>query len=603
MNLALLGLLLAITSATGWQTYTNTNFVNDIAGSDTLLVVATRGGVYALDPEELRILRTVVNSDGLPANICNTLELDPEGNIWVATDGGGVGVIIRDSTRARPYRPNDMPDIVTAIARDGTRLLFGSDRGLYVVETHGTWLDFDDDVIRRYSVVNRPELLSDRVLSLAVLGEYWVGTNVGVTRIGKGLDEWRAWRRPLGDSVKAIAGWRDTALVATEYGVARLRDTSFVAVFRFGAARRVFDLEVSATDLYVATDTGLYHTEGLDSTRLRLIAGGDSRAVYAGERLWVGLGGALDRGNGLRYSVSGQSWQTFSTGGIASGLVTAVGFSPTSGDLHACHYYSWRGFSRIDPVTGAVALKPGVLPLTLQLACDSKGRVWSTHFGLDGGLSYYDPDEDRWEKVQWGTSSAWNIITAFGIDHHDTKWMFNADGVVVAIDSVGEQVSFDIPGLAPPPGGGYDFATDRRGRAWLGLTVGLVMIDYAGTLHDRSDDRYAVLTEGLPSREIRSVAVDADDRVWAATSQGAAVYNGSEFAVYNTGNSGLLSNSVFRVRTDASGRVWLLTEAGLSLFDPVSGRWTSYTPQNSGLPANTDNISGFYSSLDIDRVR
>lgn len=596
-------LFLALAGAVGWQSYTNTNFVNDIAGSDTLLIVATRGGVYDLDPERLQVLRTVVNSDGLPANLVNALALDPDGNVWVGTDGGGVGVILRDSTRALNYRPNDLPDVITSIARDGDRLLFGTELGLYVAETFGSWLDFQDDIIRRYSVVNRPELLSDRVLSLAVLDGYWVGTNVGVTRVDPGFTDWQGWRRPLGDSVKAIAGWRDTVLVATEYGVARFADSAFVPVFRFNPVRKVFDLELAPPDLYVATDTGLYHADRLDSSRVRLIVGGDSRAVYAGQRLWVGLGGALDRGNGLRYSVTGQSWQTFSTGGIASGMVTGVAFSPVTGDLHVSHYLTYRGFSRINPATGAVELKAGILPLTLQIACDSRGRVWNTHFAAAGGLSYYDPETDLWDKVQWGASSGWNIITAFGLDHLDTKWVSNADGIIVAVDSAGRQAVFDISGLAPPPGGGYDFATDRQGRAWLGLTVGLVMIDYRGTLHDPSDDRYAVLTDGLPSREVRSVAVDSDDQVWAATPQGAAVYDGTGFRVYTAGNSGLLSNNVFRVRVDGSGRVWLLTEAGLSMLDPVSGRWTSYTPQSSGIPANTAGVSGFYTSLDIDRRR
>jgi ligand-binding sensor domain-containing protein len=602
MNLVI-GIALALVGASGWQTYTNTNFVNDIAGSDSLLVVATRGGVYAFDPQGLQILRTIVNSDGLPANLCNAVALDPAGNAWVATAGGGVGVIPRDSTRGLAYRPNDMPEVVTCVGRDGDRLLFGSDRGLYVVETFGSWLDFNDDLVRRYTVAGQRELLSDRVLSVAVLGEYWVGTNVGVTRVDTGLSVWHGFRRPLGDSVKAIAAWRDTLLVATEQGVARFRDTSFVPVFRFSPARKVFDLEVSEPDIYVATDTGLYHTEGPDSSRLRLIAGGDSRAVFAGQRLWVGLGGSVDRGNGLRYSISGQSWQSFSTGGIASGLVTGVAFSPVTGDLFSCHFTSYRGLSRIDPLTGGVALKAGVTGLALQAAADSRGRVWFAHFAADGGLSWYDPAEDKWTKLQWGASSGWNIIDAFGIDRHDTKWVFNADGVVVAVDSAGEQVEFDVPGLAPPPGGGYDFATDRRGRAWLGLTVGLVRIDYAGTLLDRSDDRYSVLTEGLPSKEVRSVAVDADDNVWAATPQGAAVYDGSRFRVFTTGNSGLLSNNVYRVRADASGRMWLLTDAGLSVYDPVSGRWIGYTPQNSGLPANIEGVNGFYTALAIDQDR
>jgi len=156
---------------------------------------------------------------------------------------------------------------------------------------------------------------------------------------------------------------------------------------------------------------------------------------------------------------------------------------------------------------------------------------------------------------------------------------------------------FEVAGLAPPPGGLYEFAFDSRGRAWLGLTVGLVMIDYGGTLHDRSDDSDTVLVGGLPSSEVRSVAVDGQDRVWVATPQGAATWNGSSFQVFTTANSGILANNVYRVRVDASDRVWLLTEAGLSIYDQVARNWTSFTPQNSGLIANLQGFVGFYSAM------
>jgi hypothetical protein len=218
----------------------------------------------------------------------------------------------------------------------------------------------------------------------------------------------------------------------------------------------------------------------------------------------------------------------------------------------------------------------------------------------------FSPDSGTWRKVQWGASSSWNIIDAFGLDQDDTKWVFNGGGTVVAVDSADKQTVFEVAGLAPPPGGLYEFAFDSRSRVWLGLTVGLVMIDYAGTLHDRSDDSDTVLTRGLPSSEVRSVAVDGQEQVWVATPQGAAVWDGSSFRVFSTANSGILADNVYRVRVDASDRVWLLTESGLSIYDQVVRTWASFTPQNSGLIANLQGIVGFYSAMalsnDLGRV-
>jgi len=145
----------------------------------------------------------------------------------------------------------------------------------------------------------------------------------------------------------------------------------------------------------------------------------------------------------------------------------------------------------------------------------------------------------------------------------------------------------------------YEFAFDARGRVWLGLNVGLIMIDYNGTLTDQSDDSDTVLVGGLPSAEVRSVAVDGQDNVWVATSSGAAMWDGASFQVFSTANSGILANNVYRVRVDASDRVWMLTESGLSIYDQVARNWTSFTPQNSGLIANVQSTVLFYSALTL----
>ena len=87
MTLALVVVFLA---APQWQSFTNTNFVNSIHGSDSLLVLATRGGVYFLDPTGPAVLRTVVNADGLPANTCLDLAVDSRGNVWCENEAGEI---------------------------------------------------------------------------------------------------------------------------------------------------------------------------------------------------------------------------------------------------------------------------------------------------------------------------------------------------------------------------------------------------------------------------------------------------------------------------------------------------------------------------------
>ena len=89
-------LLIALVAAVGtsdWQSYTNTNFISDMVGTDSVLYLATYGGVASLDILPGPALRrTFVNTDGLPTNRCLCIGRDASGNLWVGTDGGGLAV-------------------------------------------------------------------------------------------------------------------------------------------------------------------------------------------------------------------------------------------------------------------------------------------------------------------------------------------------------------------------------------------------------------------------------------------------------------------------------------------------------------------------------
>ncbi len=593
----MIALLIALVAAVGtsdWRTYTNTNFISDMEGTDSVLYLATYGGVAALDILPGPALRrTFTNSDGLPTNCCLCIGQDASRNLWVGTDGGGLAVIEPDSGRVSQYRPNDLALRIRTLTWDGTRVLCGSDQGLYLIETRGTWLDFDDDSIVRFTTTRVPELLSDQILCVGSLDQYWVGTNRGVVAVDRDFQTWTPYQRPFGDSVRAVAMWHDSLLLATERGLAIRESTGFRPVVEFEQPTEVYELAVSGPRIYLATKSGLYEGDAADSTRFSVILNEDTRALHFADALWVGCGGNDLHGSGLRYAFSGQSWNSYSNNCIWSAAISDCAVD-SIGDIYLCH---GGGAVTVVDSTGRVSVIWSVLSTPVQVRVDSKGRLWLAHFASDGGLAVYNPADGSWRKVQWGASSSWTIIDAFGLDQHDTKWVFNGGATVVAVDSAFQQTVFEVPGLGPPPGGLYEFAFDSRGRVWLGLNVGLVMIDYAGTLSDRSDDSNTILVGGLPSAEVRSVAVDGQDNIWVATSNGAAMWNGSSFQVFSTANSGILVNNVYRVRVDASDRVWLLTESGLSIYDQVARSWSSFTPQNSGLIANTQGSVRFYSAI------
>lgn len=192
-----------------------------------------------------------------------------------------------------------------------------------------------------------------------------------------------------------------------------------------------------------------------------------------------------------------------------------------------------------------------------------------------------------------------NVIAGLGVDRHDTKWVFNQAGTIIAIDSSDDQEVFAVPGVLPPNGGAYDFAFDAQDRVWFGTMNGLAMIDYRGTLHDPSDDSFAFFTT---STNVQSVAIDPDGRPWIATSQGGGVLINGSFTMYTTATPGILSNTVSRVRIDTWGNVWFLTDKGISLFDPHRQRW-SQPDNNRGLIPNLSQRNAFYTWLQLDENR
>lgn len=581
-----------------WQTYTNIDFITDICGDDSTLFLATTGGVVILQTKpEPKVKKVLAHTDGLGVNRCLSVAQDSEGNLWVATYGAGLAVISKDLTEVWSYPLYELPTKIRVVAVAGSRVIAGTEQGLFVIETRGTPVDFSEDRLRRFTVGETRELLSNQILAIGVIDSCcWIGTNQGVSCVDTGFSRWQGFRRPLGDSVSAIGFLPGKKVVlATEAGLVIRESSGFQPLWTFSSVKKVRDIAVCGDDIYLATTDTVFKVDTTGRAQPFFI--NPSQSLWAGETFWVGGGGSEEGGQGLFYLKSGQSWQRVALGCIYSAVITDCAFGK-DGSSYLTHNSNW--VSRILPDAGGIQIIRSPLSWAVQIRCDSKGKLWLSHF-YPGGVSVFDPVTNTWKTITW--SGKKNIIQAFGLDRFDTKWVFNQNGTVVALDSTNRQVEFILPELVPPPGGGYEFAFDSKNRVWLGLTNGLEEFNYGGTLFDPSDDRHTLHTAGLPSTEVRSVAVDNNDNVWVATPQGGAVWNGSGFRVYNTANSPLLSNDLYRVRVDGAGRVWFLSDLGLSIFDVATRRWTNYTPQNSGILPNPQGLAGFYTALDLDDYR
>jgi streptogramin lyase len=598
---ALLILLMAANGLTGkWQTYTNTNFVNDLAGDGDTLFLATPGGLQLFRISDTTFLQAYTNSEGLPANTLRCCATDKSGYVWIGTEGAGIVVFDPHTETFHVHPPDPLPLTINCIEVSGDTVLFGSDNGAWLIDTKGTNLNFEDDVVIPITL-----LPGSTVLSIGVGQDFWVGTNQGVDRVLRDLtvQHYPIHQLLLGDSVKAIVVKDDTAFIATEWCIARFADSTFVQVAPYdNRTHLVYGMTVFNHLLHVVLDFGLTRWTGAGFETLWWT---DCRSLLSRADLWVGFGGMVrELGNGLGRQTAGGTQNVFVSRGMASNMVAAAVLD-TSGEIYACHFLTIGGFrgNSCRQADGSWEMLRDTIAHSALVARDYRNRIWFGHWGIfdnNGGLSSFDPATGEWKPYTWGPLDYRNVIAGLGIDRFDTKWVFNQSGEIVAVDSTGGMEYFRVPGVIAPTGGGYDFAFDDDDRVWFGTMNGLAMLDWRGTLHDQTDDTTAVYNRGLQSTNVASVTLDQRDRPWVATSQGAAVLENGAFRLYTTLNSGILSNTVIRVRTDPWGNIWFLTDRGISILNPGTQVW-SQPDQNRGLVPNLSRRPDFYTWLTLDQ--
>jgi ligand-binding sensor domain-containing protein len=66
----------------------------------------------------------------------------------------------------------------------------------------------------------------------------------------------------------------------------------------------------------------------------------------------------------------------------------------------------------------------------------------------------------------------------------------------------------------------------------------------------------------LPSNDVFAIAIDGQGNKWIGTGDGLAKFDGVNWTVYNTSNSGLPSNAVLAIAIDGLGNKWIGTGGG-----------------------------------------
>ncbi|WP_343525127.1 two-component regulator propeller domain-containing protein [Sphingomonas sp.] len=214
---------------------------------------------------------------------------------------------------------------------------------------------------------------------------------------------------------------------------------------------------------------------------------------------------------------------------------------------------------------------------------DPDGTLWA---GCEQGLWVLRPGAHRFDPVPLAGNRLTGDVWAIMRDRRGQLWVgTGADGIFRSTGG-GSQVSFRqdpmLAGNAPLIGHRTIRAIleDRQGRVWIGTDgMGIVLVDPSRPSAVTALRRIPANPFSLAGDTVRSLALDGNGGVWAATELGASRASRRDDAVLRIGSAmtnarlSLSDDNVRGILIDRRGRIWLgLSSGAIDQLDRDAGR-------------------------------
>jgi len=580
-----------------WQTITSQRSVRDLLHHEGALWAATGGGIFRYDTAA-HSFTLYANTDGLSGIHPSSLALDENGRLWIGMNDGTLNAIYLDSGRIRQVSIDPNPVVVNDLVYHDNSLYLALDFGVSLFLTGKEEVNSTFRVLGGFPV-NTP------VKRLFIFrNKLWAATSWGIAAANldaPNLQDPQFWdnytvAEGLPDNdVLCFAAAGDTLFVGTARGVARLDGGFMVSEGLANAGIRC--LTFINGSLYAAGDAAVYRRlrQGLWQTAAPALESATALVQDAEGRIWAG-----HQRNGL-YSYdpgvpewinvvpTGPGGNTFEemTIDAHNRLWVASGQSAGNG-LYVYDGAAWKHFTKSDglPSNNATGIAEG-----------PDGRIW---VGTPGqGVMLLEMTDDTLIVTKIDTAEgrlsgsdtpAFVVVQKIRRDRHGNVLLLNkfaANGrALVAVTQDDEWYYFSVTdGLVSTIV--TQIAIDEFDRVWVGTAEdGLNVLDYGGTLGDKSDDRWSLYTtdSGLSSNRIGGLAAESGNGMWVATQNGIDhVIDG--LPVEN--KYGALSNFTTAVTVDPAHNKWFGSPNGLSVLLADEFTWNYYTAENSDLVDNT----------------
>ena len=377
-------------------------------------------GLFRLDPRSGRWRHYTTSSPtALSSPIVRDIKEDAKGNIWIATDHGGINILDKKQETIQIIRNN--PFDKTSLSQNSVVCLYRDDTGILWAGTYKNGISYYHESIFKFKTVRYPLLqtldASNNDFNCVVedrAGDLWVGTT------GNGL---LRYNRKSGDYTRYRAGRESENKISGDVVISMTQD--------------------ARGDLWIGSYMdGLTHYDGKRFTHYRHreeqgadgLSGNSVYSLYAdkSDRLWIGT---LDSGLDCLDRSTGK-WSHYRMDDEPERSLNANIVYSLTGDARGTIYVGTAaGVNIIDPESGCVSrfegTRDGRVPFRARtihtLFCDSRQLLW---IGTNQGLHIYDQVNDRLYTLNRSTGLPDNNIVSILEDDYHTLWIGTKNGLL-----------------------------------------------------------------------------------------------------------------------------------------------------------------------------
>jgi ligand-binding sensor domain-containing protein len=577
-------------------------------------------GLLRYDGYQVKLYKHDSNdSTSLSDNNIRDLAADDEGNLWIATQGGGLNRLILEEERFVHY-VNDPKDKNSISGNAVWSLMIDTNSNIWA----GTWsnglVKFDPktEIFQRHKANTKDPVLA---IYEDPQGIIWYGS--------KGLNKYNPKTKQSqnfnsnsnqentisSNSIRSIIGDNRGGLwIATENGGLNYLNKNSGEFSHYLhskkskntlASNAVYDLVLNKEDLWIATQAGLnklnittkeFHTYVYDPADRYSLSNNQTRVIFNDNQgsIWVGNEGSsinkvLNRKEFITYN-----YRADKDNGLSNNLIRAL-YEDDKGIIWVGT--QGGGLNKIDRKRNSIQIYNTDVNSAIRLSSNDLSAIYKDKDGIywfgfwGGGIDKYDPKTKRTKKyVHTGENSVSdNRIQVFHEDRFGVFWVGTENGLST-FNKKSENWERFGKGSARLNGNtiqGKAFIEGNDGTLWVGTWNGLNKISpkrsKVNHYTSNPDDPTSINNDHVISLYLDKRA----KKVYVGTFGGGLNVLDIETGKFDsyTESEGLSNNTIFGILEDDNNNLWLSTNKGLSRFNKSTKQFRNYDA-SEGLQSN-----------------